>query len=114
MKLLEILQLIGVIGTIATGAVSLFWPRSVQGFTGLKVEGGRGVTEIRAVLGGLFIGVGVAVLVLNTPETYKMLGIMYAAIGAVRAISMLGDRSITQSNLVSLVVEIIFAVILVL
>jgi hypothetical protein len=114
MKLLEILQWIGVLGTIATGVISLFWPRSVQGFTGLKAEGGRGVTEIRAVLGGLFIGVGVAVLVLGTPETYKLLGIMYAAIGAVRAVSMLVDRSITQSNLVSLVVEIIFAVILVL
>ena len=114
MNLLKILQLIGVIGTILTGLVSLIWPRKVQGFTGLTAPGGRGITEIRAVLGGLFIGLGIAVLVLATRETYQMLGIMYLAIGAVRAVSMFLDKSVVQSNLISLVVELVFGVILVL
>lgn len=114
MDFLRILQFIGVIGTIATGAVSLFWPRSVQGFTGLSAPGGRGVTEIRSILGGLFIGLGAAVLLLGTPETYQMLGIMYLAIAAVRGVSMFTDKSVVQSNVISLVVEIIFGVILVL
>jgi len=114
MNLLKILQLLGVIGTIATGAVSLFWPRSVQGFTGLSAPGSRGITEIRSVLGGLFIGLGIAVFILNTQEVYKMLGIMYLAIAAVRAVSMVADKSIVQSNVISLAVEIIFGVILVL
>jgi len=43
-----------------------------------------------------------------------MLGIMYLAIAAVRAVSMFTDKSVEQSNIISLVVEIIFGVILVL
>jgi hypothetical protein len=114
MNILKILQLLGVIGTILTGLISLVWPRKVQGFTGLTAPGGRGITEIRAVLGGLFIGLGIAVLVLATRETYQMLGIMYLAIGAVRAVSMFLDKSVIQSNIISLVVEIIFGILFVL
>lgn len=114
MNILKLLQIIAVIGTILTGMLSLFWPKMAEGFTGLTAPGGRGITEIRAVLGGLFIGLGIAVFLLGTREVYQMLGIMYIAIGAVRAVSMVVDKSIERSNIISLVVEIIFGIILVL
>jgi len=114
MSIMKILQIIAVIGTILTGLVSLIWPLRVQGFTGLTAPGERGITEIRSILGALFIGLGIAVFLLGTRETYQMLGIMYLAIGAVRAISMVVDKSVEQSNIISLVFEIIFGIILVL
>jgi hypothetical protein len=114
MNILKILQIVAVVGTIATGIISLLWPRSVFGFTGLTAPGARGITEIRSILGGVFIGLGIAVFVLGVPQTYQMLGITYLAIGAVRAISMVADRSIERSNVISLIVEIVFGVILVL
>jgi len=114
MNFLKILQIIAVIGTILTGMLSLFWPKIAEDFTGLTAPGGRGITEIRAVLGGLFIGLGIAIFILGTREVYQMLGIMYLAIGTVRAISMVIDKSVEQSNIISLVVEIIFGIILVL
>jgi len=111
---IKVLQLIAVIATILTGLVSLIKPLSVQGFTGLTAPGGRGITEIRSILGGLFIGLGIAVFLLGTRETYQMLGIMYLTIGVVRFVSIFLDKSSTQSNWISLVVEIIFGVILML
>jgi hypothetical protein len=114
MEILKFLQLLAVIGTILTGLVSLIWPRKVQGFTGLTAPGGRGITEIRSVLGGLFIGLGIATLVLATTQVYQMLGIMYLAIAVVRAVSIVADNSMEQSNSISLIVEIIFGIILVL
>ena len=114
MNFLKILQITAVIATVLTGMVSLIWPRNVQGFTGLTAPGGRGITEIRSILGALFIGLGIAVFLLGTSEVYQMLGIMYLAIGVVRAVSMVIDKSIEQSNIISVVVEIIFGIILVL
>jgi hypothetical protein len=111
---IKILQLIAVIATILTGLISLINPLGVQGFTGLTAPGGRGITEIRSILGGLFIGLGIAVFLLGTRETYQMLGIMYLAIGVVRFVSIFLDKSSTQSNWISLAVEIIFGVILLL
>lgn len=112
--IIQILHIIVAIATILTGLVSLLKPESVTGFTGLRPEGGRGITEIRAVLGGFFIALGAAPLMLSSPVAYMMLGIAYLGVAAVRGISMLVDKSVVQSNMISLVVEIIFGIILVL
>ena len=112
--ILRILQIIAAVGTIGTGVVSLFWPRSVTGFTGLSPQGPRGITEIRAVLGGFFVALGLTPLVLDAPAAYQMLGITYLGVAVVRAISMIVDKSVERSNVISVVVEIIFGVILVL
>lgn len=112
--MLKILQIIAAVLTIATGLYSLIRPRSVTGFTGLAPTGPRGITEIRAVLGGGFIALGATPLILNAPVAYQVLGIGYLAVGAMRVVSMFADKSVTQSNLVSLVFEIVCGVILVL
>lgn len=112
--MLQILKIIAGIATILTGVVSLFWPLGVRGFTGLEVSGGRGITEIRSVLGAFFIGLGGAVLYFNATETYQMLGITYLAVAVVRAVSMFVDKSVISSNIISLIVEVIFGIILVL
>ena len=43
-----------------------------------------------------------------------MLGITYLVVGGTRAVSMFVDKSVVQSNVISLVVEIAFGIILVL
>jgi len=113
MALLQILKIVAAIGTVVTGLVSLLWPRSVTGFTGLEPRGGRGITEIRAVLGGVFLALGVVPLVFGDPILYQALGIVYLVIGGIRTISMLVDKSIESSNLISIAVEIVFGVVLV-
>lgn len=114
MSILKTLQLIAIILTIVTGLVSLLWPRSVQGFTGLTAPDGRGITEIRSILGALFIGLGIAAFFLATREVYQMLGIMYLVIAAVRFFSIFVDKSSVQSNWISLGAEIVLGIILVL
>jgi hypothetical protein len=114
MTMLKTFQIIAAVGTILTGLVSLLRPQAVTGFTGLKPEGGRGITEIRAVLGGVFIALGAVPLILNSQATYQMLGITYLTVAVVRTISMFLDKSIVSSNIISVVVEIVFGIVLVL
>ncbi|KPK94581.1 MAG: hypothetical protein AMJ88_03610 [Anaerolineae bacterium SM23_ 63] len=112
--ILTILKIMAAIGTIATGLVSMIRPNAVTGFTGLSVTGPRGITEIRSILGALFVALGATPLLLNAPATYQMLGIAYLVIGFVRLVSMIVDKSVVQSNVISLIAEVIFGVILVL
>lgn len=114
MTILEVLQILMAVGTIATGLISLVRPRAIRGFTGLEAPGPRGITEIRAILGGTFIGLGVSPLILDTPEAYQMLGITYLIIAAARIIGLVLDRSLERSNYISLVVEIVAGIILML
>jgi hypothetical protein len=112
--ILNILKVIAAVGTIVTGLVSLLRPRSVTGFTGLSAAGPRGITEIRAVLGGFFVALGAVPLIHGEPATYQMLGITYLVVAATRSASMAIDKSVERSNIISVAVEIIFGVILVL
>jgi hypothetical protein len=110
---IQILQYLGCVLTALVGVFSLIAPERIVGFTGLAPQGGRGITEIRSVLGGLFIALGIAPFFLGD-VAYTMLGIGYLAIAIVRLPSIFLDKSSTQSNWVSLAFEIIFGVILVL
>ncbi len=114
MTVLDILKIIAALITVATGLLSFVRPRSVQGFTGLDVSGPRGVTEIRAVLGGAFIALGGLPLLTRWPEAFRMLGIVYLVVGATRIVGLIVDKSLERSNLISLAVEIVFGGILVL
>lgn len=113
MTFLEIVQIILAAATILTGLVSLVRPRSVQGFTGLTAPGPRGISEIRAVLGGGFIGLGLAPLILGG-IAYDMLGIAYLTIAVARVASIILDKSYERSNWISLAVEIVAGVVLIL
>jgi len=113
MSVLSILKIVASVATAATGLLALIKPDSVYGFTGLLTSGPRGISEIRAIFGGLFIALGVTPLFLGTPA-YRMLGIGYLAIAVVRLFSMFFDHSYASSNIISLVIEIVLGVILVL
>ena len=110
---LSVFKIIAGVGTIGTGLLALVKPKSVYGFTGLHAEGGRGITEIRSILGGLFIALGGTAVFFRSQETYQMLGIAYLGIFAVRLVSMFIDQSVERSNIISLVVEAVFGMILV-
>lgn len=114
MIVLLVLKYVCVAVTLATGAISIFWPAKIKGFTGLEASSPRATSEIRAVMGGVFIGLAAAVLVFRTPAVFQTLGIAFAAIALVRAISIVVDKAAVQSNIVSLISEIVLAVILIL
>jgi hypothetical protein len=78
------------------------------------LRSGRGITEILPILGGFFVGFGGAELLINNQSAYLVLGIAYLVVAAVRAISMFVDKSVVRSNVISVISEVIFGVILVL
>jgi hypothetical protein len=112
MDFLTILKIIAVLGTIATGVWVILKPYSAQGFTGLSIPGGRGATELRAAMGGLFLALGLATQFVPQPYGYQVLGFAYLGIAIIRLPAMFIDRSVVQSNLISLAVEVVFGVIL--
>jgi hypothetical protein len=116
---LLVLKAIAAVGTAGTGLLALFKPTSVYEFTGLVASGARGISEIRAIFGGLFIALGAAPFIfgLNTQNghtAFQMLGMGYLAIAVVRLISIFLDKSTASSNWISLAIEIVFGIILIL
>ena len=93
--------------------MALVKPTAVYGFTGLIAQGPRGISEIRAIFGGLFIALGIAPFIFGE-SAYQVLGIGYLAIALVRLVSIFLDKSTASSNLISLGIEIVLGIILIL
>ena len=112
MNFLGIFQMIIAAATVLTGLLALIKPSAAYEFIGLNPNGVRGLSEIRSIFGGLFIGLGLVPFFLG-PIAYQTLGFGYLAIGVVRAFSIVLDKSYAKSNIISLIVEIVFGFILV-
>lgn len=112
MDIWTVLKIIAALATAATGLLALVKPSAAYGFTGLNPNGVRGVSEIRAVFGGLFIALGLAPLFLGT-VAYQMLGISYLTIAVARGFSIVFDKSYAQSNIISLAIEIVLGIVLI-
>lgn len=113
MNILTILKIIAALATTATGLLSFIKPGAIYGFTGLVAEGVRGISEVRAIFGGLFIALGIAPFIYGD-VAYQVLGFVYLGIAATRLVSILLDRSYASSNLISLAIEVILGVLLIL
>ena len=106
------IKVIIAVATIGFGLLSVLRPRSAGAFTGLTAPGPRGISEIRSVIGGLFVGLGIAALIFRTHSAFGTVGIGYLTVGAVRAASIYHDRAPTRSNWISLGFEIVSGILL--
>lgn len=111
--MLTILQYIACVLTVLVGAYSLLAPKNAGKFTGLTPEGGRGITEIRAVLGMFFVGLGLYPMLFPADAAFHMLGFTYLLVGAARLISIFMDKSGDQSNWISVASEFALGTILI-
>ena len=109
---MQTIHIIIMLLTIATGILAIIRPKTVADFTGLQMNHPRGLVEMYAGVGALFIALGAAPLILRHPIANQMLGIAYLGIAAARFPAMLVHKSFERSNWVSLVVEIIFGIVL--
>jgi hypothetical protein len=103
--------------TIIIGLVSVVYPKAAARFTGFGDNvSPRGISEVRSVIGGAFVGLGLAPFLLgNAQIAFQVMGITYLAIGIVRTISILAlDKDTSSSSLISVGSEYLFAALLLL
>ncbi len=112
--IITVLQVLVLFATIGVGLLSFVAPMTAASFTGLGIPEPRGKTEVRAILGGVFIGLGAAPLIFSSPGAYQTVGITYLVVAAARLVGIVADQSADQSNWLSLLVEIAFGFLLLL
>ena len=105
---------IGAIISVAAGLLGFLWPNHVSKVVGLRIPGPLGISEFRATYGGLFIGGGLAVLVIQSGDAATVLGCGWAGAFFARAISLLIDKSRSKENVAGLLIEAAMAALLLL
>ncbi len=98
--------------SVLAGCLGLVWPQRVSAVIGLQLPGRLGVSEFRATYGGLFIGAGLATLLLGSRDAALVLGAAWGGAFVARAISVVIDGSRSKENAAGLVVEAVVAALL--
>ncbi|MCK0148917.1 DUF4345 family protein [Marivita sp. S6314] len=89
----DILNILAALLTIGFGAFGFLAPKFTASALDLAPDGSNmGYSEMRASVGGLFVGAGLACLIIGAPLAYAMLGFAYAGAATGRAVSLLMDK----------------------
>ena len=66
---------LGALVTLGLGVFGLFWPLSVARLVGISPEGERGISEIRATFGGLFLALGLFAAIAQNSDVFRAIGV---------------------------------------
>ena len=102
---MDIVNIIFAILSIGLGCFGWLAPRYTLGALDLHIgETTMGLSEIRASVGALFVGMGIGALLMGTPEAYVMLGFCWCGAAAGRLTSVIMDGA-SQKKWVYFIVE---------
>ena len=100
----------GALVTFGLGVFGLFWPHSVAKFVGILPDGERGISEIRATYGGLFLAMGLFAIIAQTSDVFRVVGVGWIGASSARAFSYVRDDSRSGANLGAIVMEAVIGV----
>jgi len=109
---MEIIKVLVALASVIFGIVSLWRPVAVANAAFLDADTPRGRAEIRASWGGMFIGLGLIVIVLNSYDAYLVFAAAYAATALVRIIGAIQNpKLITRGFYIILAFEVISVIV---
>lgn len=87
----QIIKMLAVLFAAGFGVYSIWQPKIVAQAAGFDLPGNKGVAELRTSFGGLFVGLGIAPLILGSDVAYQMLGIAALVTLGVRLLTIALD-----------------------
>ena len=96
---------LGSLVTAGFGVFGLFWPANVGLMVGIEPDGERGISEIRATYGGLFLALGLYATIAQDASVFRAVGVAWIGAASARSFSYVHDQSHSGANLGAIVLE---------
>jgi hypothetical protein len=104
-SIVEWLPRLGAILTLIIGLVGFFRPQLFTTAMGIEMTRPDAWSEIRAVFGGMNIGLSIAALILNSPEVFMSLGLAWLFLFAARFYSIANDGMTVRGSIPALAID---------
>jgi len=96
---------LGALITAVLGLVGLFSPLTAAQLVGIEPDGDRGISEIRATYGGIFLAIGIFATIAQTNDIFRAVGVGWLGAAGARSFSYVHDNSRSTANLGAIVFE---------
>ena len=103
--IIEWLPRVGALLTLTIGVVGFFKPQLFTTAMGIEMTKPDAWSEIRAVFGGMNIGLSIAALLLDAPEVYMSLGLAWLFLTLARFYSIWKDGMTFKGSVPSIVID---------
>ena len=107
----EWLAWLSAVVTVLFGLAMLVAPRAALNLLDLHHDPARpaGLAEVRGRMAGFYLGLGLSAILFAQPFLWMALGAGWALTAFGRLVSMLADRGFTSRNALSIVAELVLA-----
>jgi ABC-type Co2+ transport system permease subunit len=99
--------LIAPIASLVMGLVALVFPDTFARQTGLAADGPLGRSELRAVFGGVFIGIGLACVLLGSAAAHVVGAAAFLGGATAKLLSAVLERGVLPAALPGLLVDLL-------
>ncbi|MCZ6828790.1 MAG: DUF4345 family protein [Gammaproteobacteria bacterium] len=96
---------VGAVLMLIIGLVGFFKPQLFTASMGIEMTKPEAWSEIRAVFGGMNIGLSIAALLLNSPQVYMSLGLAWLFLTLARFYSIAKDGMTFRSSIPPIVID---------
>ena len=103
----DALPLLPAIACCLAGLAALVVPEEFARRTGLVAVGALGRSELRAVFGGVFVGIGLATLLVRTPDAHLVGGAAFLGGAAAKLLSAGLERGVLPAAVPGLLVDLV-------
>jgi hypothetical protein len=103
----DVLPLLPALLCLVAGIAALVVPEEFARRTGLVAVGPLGRSELRAVFGGVFVGIGLATLLVRTPDAHLVGGAGFLGGAAAKVLSAGLERGVLPAAVPGLVVDVV-------
>ena len=93
--------------SLMMGLVALVFPETFARQTGLAADGPLGRSELRAVFGGVFIGIGLACVLLGSAAAHVVGAAAFLGGAAAKLLSAVLERGVLPAALPGLLVDLV-------
>jgi hypothetical protein len=93
--------------SIVMGLVALAYPERLGRLTGLAADGPLGRSELRALFGGVFVGIGLAALLLGTPAAHIVGASAFLGGAAAKLLSAALERGVLPAALPGILFDLV-------
>lgn len=111
--MIDLLNILGALLSVGFGAFGFLAPRFTAQVLDLETtKTNMGLSELRASVGALFVGLGIGAVILGSPTAYAMVGFAWGGAALGRLLSCLTENRDNRKAWIYFAVEAVVSIVL--
>lgn len=108
----QIAGLLGILACLGLGIVGTFRPQLIMNGAGISTNTGHGQQELRALMGGTFLGLTAALLFIGTPDVYQVVAYAFFGVVVAKLYGQVVDKPAVKNSVPGIIIDLVLGLLL--